>query len=442
MINHYEIRKSNKEKILVLYLDISEEFSLDLKDNNKYKEFKYQLKKIIEVNKFTGQKIILVVGSVIIGSLLFLNNPVDKDNLDNYIFVDNSIAIINDIENIEIEENKPINNEIKELEKLEEKEPEKLLENNTSIETNSHTTNNTNNSNNINTSINNDNKNKETIENNSNQNSSNEIVIEKEEQVTVYRSNGSIVNLSMTDYLIGVVAAEMPAAFNIEALKAQSILARTYAMRKLERNEKLTDTVSTQRYKDNNELKSMWGNDYGKYYSKVRQAVESTDGITLKYNGSYIEAVYHSTSNGKTEDAVNVWGNSVPYLKSVDSSWDEVASSYLRKENKDLNNVLSILGITSDDINFEIFSRNQSCRVESIRVGSDIFSGIEFRTLLGLRSADFDVSIVNNEVEITTRGYGHGVGMSQYGANGMAKEGYSYSQILNHYYPGTYQVKN
>lgn len=434
MINHYEIRNSNKEEILVLYLDISEEFSLDFKNNDKYKEFKYQLKKIIEVNRFTGQKIILVVGSVIIGSLLFLSNSVDKESLDNYVFVDNSIAILNEVkledkvmlnknDNDEIEANTEINIEIVE-DKI---NNDQKLGSNLNIDT----TLNNNYSNNVN---NNDN-NEETVE-------IKEEVVEptvEEKKVTIYRSNGSIVTLTINEYLIGVVGAEMPASFNIEALKAQAVLARTYAFRKIERNEKLTDTVSTQRYKDNNELRSMWGNDFDKYYSKIKNAVEATDGITLKYNGSYIEAVYHSTSNGKTEDAVNVWGNNVSYLKSVDSRWDEEASSYLRTENKDLSSILNILGITTNDVAFEIISRNESGRVESIKVGNNIFSGIEFRTLLGLRSTDFDVNVINNEIVITTRGYGHGVGMSQYGANGMAKEGYNYGEILNHYYPGTYQ---
>lgn len=435
MINHYELKKYGNEEVLILYLDLDVEFALDFRNNNKYKEFENQLKKIIDIEKFLGKKIILVVGGIVIGSLLFLGNINDnKDNLANYVFVDHNIIaysnIDSNIENLIVEdtnnENKieDINKDIIELVKEEankEKEEDK-------VNTNNPETNDTNED-----KIINDNQNI------TNQNSSKE---EVQKEITIYRSNGSIINLSMNEYLIGVVAAEMPASFHIEALKAQAILARTYASKKIERNEKLTDTVSTQRYKDNSELETMWGGDYNKYYTKIKQAVEDTDGITLKYNGTYIEAVYHSTSNGKTEDAINVWGNSVPYLKSVDSSWDKNTTTYLRTENKELNNILDILGITSNDISFEIISRNISGRVEIIKIGNTTMSGVEFRTLLGLRSTDFDINLVDNQVVITTRGYGHGVGMSQYGANEMAKSGYSYSQILSHYYSGTYESRN
>ena len=193
---------------------------------------------------------------------------------------------------------------------------------------------------------------------------------------------------------------------------------------------------------DDNELKAYWGNDFNTYYNKVKSAVDSTSNLVLKYNNNYIEALYHSTSNGKTEDAVYVWGNSVPYLKSVDSSYDLSATSYLRTEQKDLTNVLNILGINwNDNSNLEIISRNESGRITELRFGDKTYTGVEFRKILGLRSADFDLEIKDGMLVITTRGYGHGVGMSQYGANGMAKAGYNYQKILNHYYIGVNLVK-
>ena len=168
-----------------------------------------------------------------------------------------------------------------------------------------------------------------------------------------------------------------------------------------------------------------------------QNAVRSTENIVVTYQGSLIDAVYHSTSNGKTEDAVHVWGNSVPYLKSVESSWDRNASSYLRTEEKELSALLMLLGIDlSDENSIEIISRNNSGRVSNVRIGNKNYSGVELRNLLGLRSADFDLEVQNNKVIITTRGYGHGVGMSQYGAKGMAENGYNYQQILRHYYQG------
>ncbi|MDE5587232.1 MAG: stage II sporulation protein D, partial [Bacilli bacterium] len=260
----------------------------------------------------------------------------------------------------------------------------------------------------------------------------------QEQKITIYRSNGTTLVISMTDYLIGVVAAEMPASFPIEALKAQAVVARTYALKRLASGGRLTDDVSTQVYRDESYLRSTWKKDYDMYYNKIKSAVQATEDLTVKYRGSYIEAIYHSTSNGKTEDAVHVWGNSVPYLKSVDSSWDQSASTYLRTVEQELTTVFQILGIQfQEPVSIEILSRNESGRISNIRVGDQNYTGVEFRALLGLRSSDFDLEVRDGKLIITTRGYGHGVGMSQYGAKGMAENGYSYSQILAHYYPGT-----
>ncbi len=230
----------------------------------------------------------------------------------------------------------------------------------------------------------------------------------------------------------------MPASFNIEALKAQSVLARTYALKRIAANQVLTDTTSTQVYKDQSQLQTLWGSSYQTYYNKIKNAVTTTKGQSLTYNGSYIEAVYHSTSNGQTEDAQTVWGNSYPYLISVDSHWDLQASSYLRETPKDFNIISSILGIPFNEItSIEVLSRTSGNRINQIKIGDVIYSGVQLRNLLGLRSADFDIVITNGIATFVTRGYGHGVGMSQYGANGMANEGYSYQQILSHYYPNT-----
>lgn len=239
----------------------------------------------------------------------------------------------------------------------------------------------------------------------------------------------------MEEYLVGVVAAEMPASFNSEALKAQAILARTYALKKISKGEKLTDTVSTQAYIDKTEMQNKWGNDYSKYYNKIVSAVNGTKGQVVKYKGNYIEALYHSTSNGKTESAKEVWGQDIPYLKSVDSSWDKKTSAYLKIENKEIDKVMEILGINiNKNTNIEILSKDESGRVRKIKVEDKIYDGIEFRNLFGLRSTDFDITITEKGLEIITRGYGHGVGMSQYGANEMAKMGYNYKDIINHYY--------
>jgi stage II sporulation protein D len=186
----------------------------------------------------------------------------------------------------------------------------------------------------------------------------------------------------------------------------------------------------------------MWGADFTTYYSKIKNAVAATKGEYLTYNGTFIEAVYHSTSNGLTEDAIAVWGNDYPYLKSVDSHWDLNASSYYRETAKEFSVISSIIGIDFNaTTNVEVLSRNSSNRISQIKIGDKTFTGVELRNLLGLRSTDFDIKIEGDNVTFVTRGYGHGVGMSQYGANGMAKEGYAYRNILSHYYPGT-QIKS
>lgn len=247
--------------------------------------------------------------------------------------------------------------------------------------------------------------------------------------------NGNTINIELEDYVIGVVAAEMPASFHIEALKAQSVIARTYALNKLSKGVTLTDNNSTQNYIDIDQKRNKWGADFDKYYNKIKDAVLSTEGTTLKYNDEYIDAVYFSTSNGYTEDSINVWGNDIPYLKSVESSWDRDASSFFRTQTMDLNTFNSKLGTNiSNGDEISIIERNSSSRVSKISVGGKIFSGVQFRNILGLRSADFDIGLNDNLLTITTRGYGHGVGMSQYGANGMAQNGYNYKQILSHYY--------
>lgn len=247
--------------------------------------------------------------------------------------------------------------------------------------------------------------------------------------------NGNTINIELEDYVIGVVAAEMPASFHIDALKAQSVIARTYALNKLSKGVTLTDNNSTQNYIDIDQMRNKWGADFDKYYNKIKDAVLSTEGTTLKYNDEYIDAVYFSTSNGYTEDSINVWENDIPYLKSVESYWDRDASSFFRTQTMDLNTFNSKLGTNiSNGDEISIIERNSSSRVSKISVGGKIFSGVQFRNILGLRSADFDIGLNDNLLTITTRGYGHGVGMSQYGANGMAQNGYNYKQILSHYY--------
>ena len=162
----------------------------------------------------------------------------------------------------------------------------------------------------------------------------------------------------------------------------------------------------------------------------------------MTYNGNYIDAVYFSTSNGRTEDPIYVWSYTQPYLKSVDSKWDIGTTFFNATKTIPKSEISSKLGVNLTSISeITINSLTTGGRVNSVTIAGKEFTGVQIRTLLGLRSADFTVSESGNNIVFTTKGWGHGVGMSQYGANGMANAGYSYSQILKHYYTGISIVK-
>ncbi len=255
--------------------------------------------------------------------------------------------------------------------------------------------------------------------------------------VNLKLSNGQTIKIGLEDYVVGVVSAEMPVSFNAEALKAQAVAARTYALKRISSGQTLSASTSDQVYKTESELKQMWGNSFTSYYNKVKGAVSATSGKSIKYNGAYIDALYFSTSNGKTEDSVNVWGNSFAYLKSVDSPWDVGVSNFKSDKSIPMSTITSKMGVKITSASqIVINSKTIGDRVKSVSFAGKTFTGVQVRTLLGLRSADFTVRQDGSNIIFTTKGYGHGVGMSQYGANGMANAGYSYVQILQHYYTG------
>lgn len=420
MISNYEIKNFNGEETLFIFIDNVSEFA-NLKGKKKKKKLKDIISEFIKKNeiKFAGTTIAIVAGGLIIGNIflnksddLNLKNSIVSLNLNNEVEIsrtlsddeENSTSFSIDEENVDnvVYNEEPVSQVNEEKRAIEE----------------------VNKSENI-TSVAEENKPKETTNDNN-------VVT-----VTVFRNNGTVLNLELEDYLVNVVAAEMPASFNDEALKAQAILARTYAKKAIKTGKVLTDTVSTQVYKDNNELKTMWKNDYNKYYEKVKNAVLETAGIVLKYNGDYIEAIYHSTSNGLTEDAKYVWGNSFPYLKTVDSSYDKNVKNYEVSTFFSYEKLSNILGFQiNSETDMSILERNNSNRVMTVLIGSSLYDGVRFRTLLNLRSTDFEIKKDIDGVNIVTKGYGHGVGMSQYGANEMAKKGFTYADILNHYYEG------
>ena len=251
-------------------------------------------------------------------------------------------------------------------------------------------------------------------------------------------TKNTIEKLNLEDYIIGVVAAEMPASFNEEALKAQAIASRTYAVYKMENSNQEYDVVtdvSNQSYITIDEMKNKWKSEFDKYYNKIKNAVDKTRGEVMYYNNNIVEAYYFAMSNGYTENANLVFSEDRDYLQSVESIYDnenlknfEVTKVFKKSD------VCTKLNINCESIEINNIERSNTGRVNTININNKKFKGTEVRKLLGLRSTDFTISIDNDVVSITTKGYGHGVGMSQYGANGMANNGYSFDEILKYYY--------
>ena len=240
--------------------------------------------------------------------------------------------------------------------------------------------------------------------------------------------------LDLNDYVTGVVASEMPALFNEEALKAQAVAARSFATSKMENNFlELTSGISDQVYSPNFKLKEKWNDDYNKYYNKIYNCVKSTHNEVIKRDNKILRTYYFSMSNGYTENSQTVFNDTT--FTSVKSLENENTPNYKFQKtfsSSDLNKLLNVSNIDIQNI-----ERNETNHVKSITINNKTYTGIEFRKLLNLRSTDFTIEKQDNNYIITTIGYGHGVGMSQYGANQMAKEGSSYKEILNHYYENT-----
>ena len=248
-----------------------------------------------------------------------------------------------------------------------------------------------------------------------------------------------IVEVPLEEYIIGVVAGEMPASFNIEALKAQAVASRTYALKKSESSKNdydVVDTTSNQVYIDYDEMKETWQNNYDTYVSKVKEAVAQTKGEVVLYNNNLIDAMFFSTSNGYTENSEDVFSSNMPYLVSVDSSWDKEESPVFSSTKEvSKSEFLFNLGLdTKDSINIESIEKTNTGRVKTIVINGKKFESSKIRSAFDLKSTSFTINVNNDKVVFNVNGYGHGVGMSQYGANGMAKAGYKYNDILTHYY--------
>ena len=445
MINGYTIRKVSGQDVLYLFFDFNYEFS-SFDFMAKREEIHDVVRNFIRDHNiiFKGATIALVSGGILFGSINLSTPSFSQVAMNNNVSIEekvdhvksNDIVEIEDVkENSIVDDNVSISNEVVVNTDSPSIVIDKVDSNNSKVVENVPGV-----SQNVSAS-----RDTPVIEvsgpeiNNIVSEPVNEVSepIDNSIYVSVRRSDGRVVSLELEDYVTGVVGAEMPALFNSEALKAQAVIARTYALKANSVGRVLSDNESTQSYKDNSELASIWGGNYSSYYSRIKDAVNSTSGIYLTYAGNYIEAVYHSTSNGKTEDSSNVWGNYYPYLVSVDSIYDNGNPSFSVSKSFSYSDLSSRLGINvNNSSEFNILGYTIGGRVSSISIDGVEFSGVSFRSMLGLRSADFDIVKNDDYVVITTRGYGHGVGMSQYGANGMGKAGYSYRDILFHYYPG------
>ena len=262
--------------------------------------------------------------------------------------------------------------------------------------------------------------------------------------IRVKRINtGKIEIIPLEEYIVGVLAGEMPIDFEIEALKAQAVASRSYALKRIEYNKDkeydVVDSIMNQVYLDTDYLKEAWGSKYVKNINKLRNVVNSTIDEYLIYDNKIVDALFFSTSNGYTEDSNNVFNFDCTYLKSVESPWDkEVSSAYLTTKSMNIIDFYQKLNIPyQKNLEIIIEKRSNTNRILLLKINNYEFKGTEVYNLLSLRSTDFTFELNNDNVVITTKGYGHGVGMSQYGALGMAKEGYNYQEILKHYYQNT-----
>lgn len=271
------------------------------------------------------------------------------------------------------------------------------------------------------------------------------------QKVRVLVGEGKVEEMTMADYLWRVVAAEMPASFEPHALRAQAVCARTYSLWKMGANahkdqeaDICADSGCCQAYIDPQKAKENWKDNAQSYTEKITQAVSDTTGQVMTYDGKPIQAVFFSSSTASTEDAQAVWGNSLPYLVSVSSPEGEEVPNYystvtLTREEveKKVKEAYPDADLSGDPAGWlSGMTLTASGRVGSMKVGGVELSGGAVRTLFGLRSACFQVTYQENRFTFSVTGYGHGVGMSQYGANAMAAQGSSWEDILKHYYTG------
>ena len=264
-----------------------------------------------------------------------------------------------------------------------------------------------------------------------------------EYRINVRNTASSIEEMDLNTYIIGVLLGELPADFELEAMKAQAVVARTYALKRQLSGQKHSgavcmDSACCQAYCGVDDYLARGGRQ--ETIEKVVSAVNATEYQTLTYKNQLIEATYFSCSGGRTEDALAVWGAEIPYLQAVDSPGEEEAVHYTDSVEFSKQEFADLLQISPNGQLATWFGKityTNGGGVDTIMIAGKTFQGVQLRKLLGLRSTAFSITVKGDSVHIVTKGFGHRVGMSQYGAEAMAAKGEKYTQILSHYYPGT-----
>ncbi len=268
-----------------------------------------------------------------------------------------------------------------------------------------------------------------------------------------HEKTGEVEELEIDKYLYGVVSAEMPAYFELEALKAQAIVARTYTIYKIINNQGkhegadiCDNSACCQAWITKEDRLARWEEDVREdYWNRIVTAVDSTAGKIITYEGKPINAFFHSNSGGATEVPLNVWGGSgYPYLQVVQTAGEDAYSQYNSEVELTKAEVIEKIKAVHSEIEIDfsqenaiqILERNESGRIKTIKFGNVNLSGVEARTIFGLRSANFTIEILEEKVKFTVIGYGHGVGMSQTGADALAKQGSNCEDIIKHFYVG------
>lgn len=256
-----------------------------------------------------------------------------------------------------------------------------------------------------------------------------------------HEDTGVIESVPFEEYITGVLAGEMPISFHIEALKAQAVAARSYVMKKMEYNVNkdydVVDTIMNQVYLTDDYLRSVWKETYDDKINKIKTAVLDTKGEYIEYDGKVAEAFFFSTSTGATENSGEIFNAQLPYLVSVSSEWDSISPLYSTNTSFRLEEFYVKLGLKyKEKLDIEVLQTTEAGRTVKIKINGVEFSGTTVMNKLKLRSTHFTITQNGNNVNINVKGYGHGVGMSQYGAEGMARKGYTYDQIIKHYYTG------